>query len=307
MLLATLLDSILEQSEQRWECVIIDDGSTDNTAIIAEHYAALDDRFSLFLKPNGGASSARNFGFRHSSTSSRYVTFMDSDDVWMPDALQLLLAAAESDRSSIGSHGLADFIDSDGLALDPGAYAERGRERYGVEGRRLVRWPVDRPTDFRVLINGNVLFPPGLVLIRREAYEEVGPFDESFKGAEDWDMLIRLSRLGYITFVDQVILLYRRHDHNLGAAPGIPAAAWRVRCKAFHSSENTPTQRDIAKRGWRAYQREMIATRLREIPRLVRNRTYLAAGRDLARVPLHIGRYVRGHPTPRIKPLPLAW
>ena len=119
----------------------------------------------------------------------------------------------------------------------PGAYPERGRSRLALDGRRLRTLPLNRPTDFSVLINGNVLFPPGLVLARRWAYERVGPFDESFRGAEDWDMLIRLSRLGHLSFVDQVILHYRRHDANAGAAAGIERAAWLVRCKAFDSPE----------------------------------------------------------------------
>src|SRR5207237_4739770 len=115
----------------------------------------------------------------------------------------------------------------------------RGRRRIGVVGRRRVELALDSPTDFAVLVNGNVLFPPGLLLARRNAYERAGRFDSWFRGPEDWDMLIRLSRQGYLAFENEVILLYRNHDSNLGAAPGIERAAWLVRCKAFHSPENT--------------------------------------------------------------------
>jgi hypothetical protein len=158
-----------------------------------------------------------------------------------------------------------------------------------------------------VLINGNVLFPPGLVLAHRWAYDRVGPFDESFHGAEDWDMLIRLSRLGHLMFVDQVILHYRRHDANAGATAGIPWQAWLVRCKGFDSPENSPAQRVAARRGWRAYQRLMIEHRVRAMRDAATARRISDLADNMARVPVHALRYVRGRPLPRFVRPPLSW
>lgn len=305
--LAATLESVAAQTEQRWECLVVDDGSSDDTYEIASGFARRDPRFRAFRVEHGGASNARNEGFRRLDAASRFVTFMDGDDVWLPHALETLLGRLEPDGALVGSHGLAEFVDADGHAYAPGVYADAGRDRWGLEGRRLIRWPLDRPTTFDVLVNGNVLFPPGLLLARREAYERTGPFDGSLAPAEDWDMLIRLSRLGDLGFVNDVILLYRRHDANMGAQSVTPTQAWLVRCVAFHSPENSPAQRRSARLGWRAYQVRMAAQRLREAAAALRGGRLREACDRTARVGVHAWRYARGYPRPRVRREPLAW
>lgn len=301
------LDSVIAQTEPRWECILVDDGSTDDTVEIARAYEQRDDRVRCIEAEHGGSSHARNIGFRNVAASSRYVTFMDADDVWLPRALERLLAALEQDDEAAGSHGLAEIVDASGAIIDPGSYSDRGRSRLGLEGRRLVRWPLDRPTTFDVLINGNVMFPPGLMLARRSAYEAAGPFDESLGGPEDWDMLIRLSRQGHIAFVDEVILHYRRHDANQGAQPIATHQAWLVRCIAFHAHENSSAQRIAARRGWRAYQRLMAAERIDSALSALARRRPREATAHLARLPVFAWRYARGYPRPRIVREPLRW
>lgn len=305
--LAATLQSIRDQVEGRWDCVVVDDGSEDATAEIAHQFAAQDQRFRVLRQPNRGASAARNVGFRQTHRSSRYVTFMDSDDVWLPEALETLLSAVQATPGAIGSHGLAEFIDGSGAPLQPGTYSIIGRNRLGREGRRLVVWPLDRPTTFDVLINGNVLFPPGLLLVRRSAYEAAGPFDETFHAAEDWDMLIRLSRFGEIAFVNDVVLQYRRHERNLGAHERVPEQAWRVRCKAFYSPENSPQQRRAARRGWRAYQRHLMEAAWTAAADQLRHRRSAAAVSELLRLGVLAIRYARGRPLPRVTSTPLRW
>jgi glycosyltransferase involved in cell wall biosynthesis len=255
----------------------------------------------------GGVSAARNYGFRRIAQTSRFVSFMDSDDVWLPHALGTLLGRLEADRTVIGCHGLAEFIDTRGLPMLPGEYPETGRKRLGLEGHRLVKWPLDRPTSFEVLINGNVLFPPGLILARRRAYERAGRFDEHLSAAEDWDMLIRLSRYGDLAFANEVILHYRRHDDNLGARAGVAEQAWLVRCIAFHSPENSAVQRDIARRGWRAYQIYMARSRMRASTDRLRGRDMQGAVGCALALPAHARRYIRGYPLPRVVRKPLTW
>ena len=283
-----------------WECVVVDDGSTDDTLAIALDHTTEDPRFRVVQIENAGPSAARNAGYSATSSGSEFVTFMDSDDLWLPHALETLHQRLQSDPDAVGAHGLAELIDGAGEPLAPGSYSARGRSRLGLEGRRLVEWPLDRPTNFAVLINGNVLFPPGLVLARRSAYERAGRFDERFRGAEDWDMLIRLSRLGDLAFVDDVILQYRQHGSNLGAAKGIERWAWLVRCKGFHSPDNDVTQQRIARRGWRAYQRYMVEQRWQAAGGHLRVRERRRALDELARIPVHAFRFARGYPRPKL-------
>lgn len=305
--LGETLESVRVQSLRDWECIIVDDGSTDDTPALAAEYANRDPRFRVIRIKNGGPSAARNHGYLRTSPDSKFVTFMDSDDVWLPHALEALRQQLRAEPTLVGTHGLAEMINEAGEPHALGSYSAHGRRRLGVERKRLVVWPLDRPTEFAVLVNGNVLFPPGLVLARREAYESAGMFDECFRGPEDWDMLIRLSRQGNLGFVNEVILHYRMHDSNLGAAAGIEAQAWLVRCKAFHSPENDATQQRIAREGWRAYQRYMVAERYRVGHNLILEGRLARAAAELARIPVHLFRFGRGYPTPKVIRVSKPW
>lgn len=297
--LEATLRSVQAQTFSDWECVVVDDGSTDDTPIVARRIADEDARFSTVTVDNGGESAARNRGFLLTDPRSEYVTFMDSDDVWLPHALRALLSALEADPDAIGAHGLAEEIDVDGRRT-AWSHVDFGRNRMGVERGRLVRWPLDRPSSFDVFICGNVLFPPGLVLCRRDAYRRAGRFDEARRGGADWDMLIRLSRFGSLVFMNEVILHYRRHASNMGAAAGIENEAWLVRCKGFHSPDNTSEHRRIARSGWRAYQRLMMRARVRDAADHLRERRGKAALGQIARVPVHAARLLRGSPQPKV-------
>ena len=79
---------MLAQSFTDWEALVIDDGSTDSTAVIAEEFANEDRRIRSFRKTNGGLSDARNYGLDRAMGD--WVTFLDSDDCLMPHALEIM-------------------------------------------------------------------------------------------------------------------------------------------------------------------------------------------------------------------------
>lgn len=88
------LDSILAQTEQNWEAILVDDGSTDTSGAICDDYAAKDSRFRVIHKENGGAASAKNAGL--DAAEGEYVAFIDSDDWVDPNWLEIMLSALES-------------------------------------------------------------------------------------------------------------------------------------------------------------------------------------------------------------------
>lgn len=88
--LANAIDSVSAQSYQDWELLVVDDGSTDATAVICDEYAANDTRIKAFHQPNGGVNSARAKGI--DNATGEFLTFLDADDTFTPDAIEKMLA-----------------------------------------------------------------------------------------------------------------------------------------------------------------------------------------------------------------------
>lgn len=91
--LPCMIESVLAQSEQDWELLLIDDGSTDTSGSLCDDYAKRDKRIKVFHQENGGVSRARNLGLMHAL--GEYVTFLDSDDMWTSDFLQKIIKLAQ--------------------------------------------------------------------------------------------------------------------------------------------------------------------------------------------------------------------
>lgn len=184
------LDSIQNQTYQNFECLLINDGSPDNSADICKEYVAKDARFRYFEKENGGLSSARNFGIEHSTGA--YITFVDSDDWLENDGLYLLHDALKKEHAdiSIGRYNCYDesrcqylFYDSN---LEDSLEVIEGKEiinREGVEEMRNGNWTVAY-----------------LKLFKRELLQD-SPFPIG-KIAEDtywtWKVLLRASKVVYL-------------------------------------------------------------------------------------------------------------
>ena len=97
--LAETLDSVLAQTHKNWECIIVNDGSTDNTETVAMDYCDRDKRFVYHKKENGGLSSARNAGL--DIAQGDYVQFLDSDDILLPNKLEYQIRAMETDNLDV--------------------------------------------------------------------------------------------------------------------------------------------------------------------------------------------------------------
>ncbi len=103
--LPTCIESVLSQSYQNWELILVDDGSPDRCGAICDQYAVKDERISVLHKPNGGLSSARNAGL--DVMRGDYVSFLDSDDYWHPDYLQRLMKHVAEENADIAQ---CDFM-----------------------------------------------------------------------------------------------------------------------------------------------------------------------------------------------------
>ena len=93
--IAGTVHSVLRQDFTDWEHILVDDGSTDDSLAIARSAAERDPRFRVFSQPNGGMAFSRNVGFSRAADESRYLLFLDADDILEPHALSTLLRYLE--------------------------------------------------------------------------------------------------------------------------------------------------------------------------------------------------------------------
>ena len=246
------VESVMKQDFTDFSCRIVDDGSTDGTADLARRLTADDSRFVVEEVVHGGQSAARNFGASQ-LPRTEYLSFPDADDVWRPDALRSLVESADA-SDGVGAHALADWIDSEGTPFGDGEFTRWGRRRFRVH--RLKKYPLalDQPSAFDSLIWSCTVYPPGVWILRRDTFNQIGGFDPSLRHYEDWDLQIRASRFGDFAFLDKPIIYYRQHPAQITANHGGDYAISPLRDKTVRSSSNTPHQRKTAILAWRAHE-----------------------------------------------------
>lgn len=248
--LADAIRSLQSQTFRDWKAVVVDDGSTDRSAAVAEETAAGEGRIALVRQDNRGVCAARNRGFEELGGSCEYVSFLDGDDLWLPDALERLLGAS-STQGSVGAHGLFEYCDEGGVRLSPAPRELLGEDVYGyplrpsdgaswslsrsaLSAKGLVPLDPNQPTSLDGFLVSNCIQTPGLTLLRAEAFEKAGGFDPEFWPCEDWEFYHRLLSLGTLAFVPEVILRFRLHSRNVSSSGDRGAnAIHRIRRRAL--------------------------------------------------------------------------
>jgi glycosyltransferase involved in cell wall biosynthesis len=195
-LICETLDSILNQTYKEWECIIVDDGSTDNTNEILSNYLN-DSRFKFHLRPSSkpkGANSCRNFGFEFSKGD--FIHFMDSDDLYLPIALETFKKSfSESIDVVVAKLELTDF--DSGLKI---------RENQ-IESQNLIE-------DYFI---GKVAFyVSGPVWKRSFLQKQKQLFDEKISNLDDWDFNLRmLYQNPKMEILNIPLLKYRISENSL--------------------------------------------------------------------------------------------
>ncbi len=252
--LAHTVESVRAQTLDSWQCLIVDDGSTDDTATVARELCARDSRIQLVQQSNGGVSTARNLGLERSNPQAPLVIFLDADDLWEPGTLETLVQTLRDNPAIVACHCNAFYIDGDGQRILEGVLEASMRSRYSFDGRRVINSRAQDPTTFAATVTNCPIITPGCVLIRREAFDQIGEFASDLSTGADWDFWIRLTRLSDMIFVDEALLAYRRHGNNMSTnRRKAIAEVQKLRSNAINSPDNSPEQHQIAKRAYRAF------------------------------------------------------
>ena len=193
------LESVRAQSYTDWECIVVDDGSTDKSREVAEQFKIEDSRFKILSKPNGGVCSARNRGIIEAK--GYYIALLDGDDLWDKDFLkeQVIL--------------IHDFPEAKMWGIN---FAEM------KDGQLVRKLETKLPEGYRGYVDnyfemkGRVsdLFCSSSVVIRRDVFDKIGMFDERIKYAEDSDMWFRIIATHRVAFYDKYMVFYQWDAEN---------------------------------------------------------------------------------------------
>jgi glycosyltransferase involved in cell wall biosynthesis len=201
--LARSLGSVIAQQFTDWECVVVDDGSTDPVDLDALASLADDARVRLHRQPNAGVSVARNVGV--GLTDSRWVAFLDQDDEWHPAKLRRQLEGLEASPRAAFSH--TGFV----WSLPTGAQASR-----------------EVQVTYQDLLAGRAHVLLSSLVVRRDAYVAVGGNDPLLRQQQDWALALNLCRLfGPPAHDPDALVTYVVHEANASRDYALAAAEAR--------------------------------------------------------------------------------
>ncbi|WP_164108913.1 MULTISPECIES: glycosyltransferase family 2 protein [Sphingobacterium] len=188
------LKSVADQTYRNWECLIIDDGSSDDSASIANRWGKLDKRFKVLQKVNGGLSSARNYGL--TQAQGDYIQFLDGDDLLYEDKLNRSLECAGQSEIIITSF---DHLKKD-KHLSP--FCTFQREYFNYESI-LLKWD----KAFSIPIHCG--------LFKRKLLKGF-QFDIDVRAGEDWLFWLAIYQQNPTTyFLDETLVCYRLHEKSI--------------------------------------------------------------------------------------------
>ncbi|MBV6623353.1 MAG: glycosyltransferase [Rivularia sp. (in: Bacteria)] len=201
--------SVLAQSYSNIECIIVDDGSTDNTAKIAQDLIAKYPQIQYFLKPNGGISSARNFG--NSKASGEWIQFLDADDWIHQDKIKVQLEYLQN----CSERDVFAYADYERVYVDENhRITQHLPHKVGSLSRdKLINRLLICP-DF--LANSPFPLLQQAMLFKKSIFDNY-QFDETLKACEDRELMVNLLMNGNISYVYTPIVgaYYRKHSTNL--------------------------------------------------------------------------------------------
>lgn len=216
------VDSVLAQSYQDFELIIVDDGSTDNTKELLAQYIQ-ENKVIYLYQENGGVSKARNYAV--SKAKGQWISFLDSDDAWLENKLELQVRYIESHPETKLIHGEEIWI-RNGKRVNP-------KKKHQKSGGQIFKRSLEL-----------CLISPSAVMLRRDLFLEMDGFREDFEVCEDFDLWLKITSLYEVAFIEEpIIMKFGGHEDQL-SRKFFAMDYWRIK-SLFWILENRELDRDL--------------------------------------------------------------
>ena len=195
------VESVLSQTAQADEIIVVNDGSHDETA---EVLARFESRITVISIPNSGVACARNTGIE--ASTGEWIAFLDADDVWFPNKLAIQLEAVAA-YPQVG-FSCCNYRHSPDILL--GNHFTQFDRRDGF----VFDAPMSKST-LSLMLQWNIMGTCSNVIVRRDVLDLVGQFDTSYRQSEDYDLWLRCATATDFLLTSEVLLVKETHDSNL--------------------------------------------------------------------------------------------
>jgi glycosyltransferase involved in cell wall biosynthesis len=216
------VDSILTQTLGDFECIVIDDGSSDDTLAIVNALAARDPRIRVLNGPNAGVSASLNKGL--ALARGQFIARMDADDISLPTRFEKQARFLQERPNYVLVGSRCMLIDPDGFPICEKTDIVDDHEEIDSLLLRMS-WPLVHPA----------------VMMRTDALRKVGGYDTRYRTNQDHDLFLRLAEVGRLANLPEVLLNYRQHFQSIGATKLASQAMTVVDiAKAAHARRSIP-------------------------------------------------------------------
>jgi len=190
------VQSVINQTYSNWELIIVDDGSLDTSLLIAEKFAIQNQKIQIIEKSNTGVSDSRNVGLR--SVKGKYVAFLDSDDVWLPNNLEAKIGLLQNTNVD-AAYSFCETINEYSKKLNS---LKKGCSNFSL--------------DDMLLWNANYITIPSGLIFKTSVVTSIGGFNRKLTNNADQEILMRLlANNGKVVVYESVTWHYRIHSSNM--------------------------------------------------------------------------------------------
>lgn len=240
--------SVRAQSFTDWEHILVDDGSTDNSAQLIAGCVERDSRLKLIRQPNGGVSNARNNGFKACSKTSIYIYFPDADDCLDPEMLEVMVNYLDKHTQVGLAYCDYDWIDEHDRFVEKTEYP-----RYAPSAFRVRCLPHSEPLTPFVSVFCWAPVMENVSVLRRSVFEQTPGWDENLgQIGESVDLFLHFALISEIHFVPRRLYKYRQHGGQATAIKSrIGKQKQKVTAKWLNMPGLGPTQQKILRDAYR--------------------------------------------------------